>query len=296
MTLLKRFSLHRLLGKKLLKEQSLPYPQLIRGICIVWLALWIVGGLGIDGNALHPTYTLTPPFAPLWHQEPSLPLMAWLGTDDLGRSLWGRLGTGTLLSVGLGVGSVAMGWGIGVPFGLAWGAGYTTWWGKLIQGILQVWDTVPSLLWLLLASMLWSQLQSMPWLQALVMGSMIGLLHASDIARLMAQSVREAQSTTAYEAFESLGGTPWRFAWRYSLPHGIPRLKPYSRVLLMRSILAESTLSFVGLGLQPPISTLGVLANDAWQLSLLTIMPFLLVTSVLVAVMSLLQTEHEVSA
>jgi oligopeptide transport system permease protein len=273
-----------------------------------YVLLWGIGALCFDANALHHDHLLQAPGEALWERGA---LFAWLGTDDLGRSMWARVGLGVWVSVGLGVWSILVGWLVGVPVGLLWGEGYHRWWGQWLKEALQLWDTVPSLLWLLLASMLWTQLPSAAqnhtmshwfslgldtavsetYVKACLMGTTIGLLHASDVARLVAQGVLELKHTTASEAYETFGGNALRFGLRYSLPHVVPRLMVYSRLLLMRSILAESTLSFVGIGLQPPMSTLGVLAHDAWQLVLLTIYPFLIITSVLMALMYLLRNK-----
>ncbi len=191
----------------------------------------------------------------------------WLGTDDAGRDVWARIVYGARVSllVGLAVQGVAV--ALGVPLGLI--AGFYG--GRLDGVIMRVVDTLyafPSLLFaILLMSWLGSGLPNV----VLVL-SMTSWLTLCRLVRGQTLSLRGREFITAARA----SGVPTgRILWAHVLPNTFSVIVTAVTFGIPQAILAESVLSFIGIGIDPPMPSWGCMVSDnilyirsAWHLAL----------------------------
>jgi peptide/nickel transport system permease protein len=179
----------------------------------------------------------------------------WLGTDENGRDVLSRLIWGARASMMAGVISVLGAIAIGVPIGLLAGlAG--GWVDALLSRIADAMLSVPFLiLAIALAAFLGPALEN----------AMLAIaISASPVfVRLTRGMAIEARSTDWVEAARALGNPPWRTALVHVLPNIIPPLLVQSTLAIAEAIIAEASLSFLGLGQQPPDPSWGSMLNSA---------------------------------
>ena len=183
-------------------------------------------GLSTDGAPL-------PPGAPYW-----------LGTDTLGRDLLSRLlyGARTSLVIGLVANGVAI--AIGMLVGTV--AGYR---GGLVGGaLMRLTDLMMAFPALLLAIVLAALLRPSLWIVALV----IALVNWVQVARVVFTETRGLAERDFILAERSLGAGPARILIRHIAPHLMPTAIVYGTLGIATTVLLEATLSFLGIGVQPP--------------------------------------------
>lgn len=177
------------------------------------------------------------------------------GTDENGRDVLSRLIWGARASLMAGVVSVLGAVAIGVPLGLLAGlAG-----GWLDAVISRVADAMLSVPFLILAIALAAFLG--PALENAMLA--IAITASPIFVRLARGMALEAKSTDWVEAARALGNPPWRTAFVHVLPNIIPPLLVQSTLAIAEAIIAEASLSFLGLGQQPPAPSWGSMLNSA---------------------------------
>ena len=177
------------------------------------------------------------------------------GTDENGRDVLSRLIWGARASLMAGVVSVLGAVAIGVPLGLLAGlAG-----GWLDAVISRVADAMLSVPFLILAIALAAFLG--PALENAMLA--IAITASPVFVRLARGMALEAKSTDWVEAARALGNPPWRTAFVHVLPNIIPPLLVQSTLAIAEAIIAEASLSFLGLGQQPPAPSWGSMLNSA---------------------------------
>jgi len=177
------------------------------------------------------------------------------GTDENGRDVLSRLIWGARASLMAGVVSVLGAVLIGVPLGLLAGlAG-----GWLDAVISRVADAMLSVPFLILAIALAAFLG--PALENAMLA--IAITASPVFVRLARGMALEAKSTDWVEAARALGNPPWRTAFVHVLPNIIPPLLVQSTLAIAEAIIAEASLSFLGLGQQPPAPSWGSMLNSA---------------------------------
>ncbi|MCC7038827.1 MAG: ABC transporter permease [Burkholderiales bacterium] len=196
------------------------------------------------------------PLATSWSAVRKAPSWAhWFGTDELGRDVLARVIWGTRASLLAGVVSVSISIALGVPIGLI--AGYTGGWTDAL--ISRVTDAMLATPFLILAIALAAFLG--PSLTNAMIA--IGISATPILIRLTRAQVLAVKVEDYVEAARALGNPHLRIAVRHILPNVIPPLIVQSTLAIAAAVIAEASLSFLGLGQQPPAPSWGSMLNTA---------------------------------
>ena len=185
----------------------------------------------------------------------------WMGTDGLGRDLLTRVLYGARVSITVGLGTAFIALIIGTAYGLASGfAG-----GRLDQFLMRIVDVfygLPELLIFILLSLLFGRN---------IFGLLIalGLVYWVRFARITRGQVLQAKELLFVEGAKAIGAPGVRILVRHILPNIVAPIVVTLSFSIPAAILAESTLSFIGLGINDPYSpwgtSWGTLAQDGWR-------------------------------
>lgn len=173
----------------------------------------------------------------------------WFGTDDLGRDVFTRTLYAGRVSLLAALQATAIGIGIGVPIGLM--AGYLKGWVDVVAS--RVADAIMSIPALLLALAIVGVLE--PDLTSAMIA--IGVVYAPQFFRLTRASTLAVREETFVEAARSVGGTSRSIITGHILPNALSPLVVQISLAMGFAILFEASISFLGLGVQPPDSSWG---------------------------------------
>lgn len=178
----------------------------------------------------------------------------WFGTDLAGRDLFTRIAEGGRLSLGIAVLATTISVLIGVPYGAF--AGYLG--GRVDQWMMRFVDTLYALPFILVVILLVVVVGRNTWLLFAGLGAVYWL----DIARIVRGQTLRVRSAGFIAAARSMGaGTRW-IVLRHLLPNVSGPALVYATLTVPGIVLAESFLSFLGLGVQEPAASWGVLIAD----------------------------------
>jgi peptide/nickel transport system permease protein len=206
--------------------------------------------------ALAPLIAPYDPTATSWTSIRKAPsLLHWMGTDENGRDVLSRVIFGARASLLAGVVSVLIAAGIGVPAGLA--AGFAGGWtDALLSRLVDAMLACPFLiLAIALAAFLGPDLTN-----AMIA---IGVSTAPRFMRVARAATLDAKSNEYVEAARAIGNPAWRVAVRHVLPNIFPPVLVQGTLSIAQAIIAEASLSFLGLGQQPPDPSWGSMLNSA---------------------------------
>jgi peptide/nickel transport system permease protein len=235
--------------------------------------------LGADAAAVDLLARLEPPSA----AHP-------LGTDELGRDVLLRLLEGGRVSLAVGLCGALLAAAIGTLIGIA--AGYLG--GTADAALMRLTDTVISLpllpLLIVLAAVdlgkiglpMRGEIASV--IRIIVLVALFGWTTTARLARASALSLRRREFVQAARA---MGAGPGRIMWRHILPNALGPLMVATTLSIGNVILVESVLSFLGLGVQPPLASWGNMLTGAQELLFdaprLALMPGLLISVTVLA-------------
>ena len=242
-------------------------------------------GFFVDG----PAYRLwgvipmkTHLLGPLDSREP----MYLLGSDRLGRDLLSRLIYGTRISMSIGLAGVAISLTLGVIFGAISGF-YGGWVDTVIQRIIEIVSAMPTIpLWLGLAAAIpltWSPL-SVYFVVTLI----VSLLGWTGLAREVRGRFFALRGEDFVTAARLDGSRERRIIFRHILPSLTSHILAVVTLAVPTMIVAETSLSFLGVGLKPPVVSWGVLLQDAQNVRSVATAPWLLIWPSLAVVTAVL--------
>ena len=204
---------------------------------------------------------LTPWIAPYGYEVQDLALGAsapsrehWFGTDIFGRDLLTRVMYGGRMS--LAVGFVAT--GVALVIGVLWGtvAGYAG--GRVDAVMMRIVDilyALPFMIFIILLMVVFGR-------NILLLFLAIGAVEWLTMARIVRSQVQSLRKQEFIEAAYSLGLSRWRIIHRHLIPNTLGPVIVYTTLTIPSVMLLEAFLSFLGLGVQPPASSWGLLINN----------------------------------
>jgi peptide/nickel transport system permease protein len=205
---------------------------------------------------LAPVLAPYDPIATSWSAVRKAPSGAhWMGTDEIGRDVLSRMVFGARASLLAGVVSVLIAAVIGVPAGLV--AGFAgSWTDVVLSRIVDAMLACPFLiLAIALAAFLGPDL-----VNAMIA---IGISTAPRFMRVARAATLEVSAADYIQAAWAMGNPGWRIALRHVAPNIVPPVLVQATLSLAAAIIAEASLSFLGLGQQPPAPSWGSMLNAA---------------------------------
>jgi peptide/nickel transport system permease protein len=214
-----------------------------------------------DPNAIDNVHWLGTPLPPCF-EHASLCGGHLLGTDELGRDLLSRLLFGARISLQVGIFTVLIEVIIGTLLG-AFAGYYGGWTDWLIMRVTDVFLSIPLLPLLLVLTAIVAASSSKAALSFGVIVLIIGALSWPAVARLVRASFLTLREREFAEAARAVGNSDLRIIFRHLLPNAVAPIIVQATLDVANVIVLESTLSYLGFGIQPPTASWGNMLASA---------------------------------
>lgn len=230
------------------RPRRVPFSLAIAALMLVSvLALMALVPLwpGFDPVKQNLFFALEPPL-----QNPDYPL----GTDALGRDLLSRLSVAATVSVLVALGAVCISAAVGIVIGL-----FAGWMRGPVDSVLMALGNIQlAIPVVLLLIVLVASLGSSPYLLVVLLG-LVNWVGYGRVVRAQVVSLREQEFITAVT---TAGGSSWWIMRKHLLPNVLPAVLVLAAFDVGVIITVESSLSFIGLGIQPPTPSLGLMISE----------------------------------
>ncbi|WP_338556308.1 ABC transporter permease [Paenibacillus sp. KS-LC4] len=180
-----------------------------------------------------------------------------LGTDNLGRDIWSRIVYGSQVSLIVGIGAVMLSGAIGALLGLLAGF-YGKWVNAIIMRVADAFIAIPAILFMLVVLAVLG-----PGLGTLIF--VIGVTNWVSYARVVRGEVLSVKERDFVKAARALGARNGRIIFTHILPNVLSSFIIISTMSVATTIIMEASLSFLGLGIKPPVVSWGGMLSDGRQ-------------------------------
>ncbi|WP_432545720.1 ABC transporter permease [Kineococcus sp. SYSU DK004] len=180
----------------------------------------------------------------------------WLGTDDLGRDVLSRILHGTRVSLLVGLLAVALAVVVGTPLGLLAG-----WWRPLDAVVSRLTDLTLAFPFLIIAVGL-AAVRGASLSNAAIA---LGIAHVPQVVRVVRAETLRLRGAEYVLAARCLDASGPRILATHVLPNAVPSIVVQATLIMPAVVIGEALLSFLGLGIQPPTPSLGIMLSDAQQ-------------------------------
>ncbi len=184
-------------------------------------------------------------------------LSHWFGTDQFGRDLYTRIIYGARTSIVIGFGVVFVSAAIAATLGVVSGY-FGGLFDMLVQRVVDIGISLPGLIFIILVV---TSLQQIPVLTRIILS--LGFLVSLGSSRIIRGATISTKQNQYVEAAKIVGASDIRIILRHVLPNVFPVIIISASIQIGGAILTESSLAFLGYGVQPPTASWGRMLNEA---------------------------------